>query len=285
MAVGVMMRLTFREAVRRRIVLAALLLGAAFLTIYSLGFYFVHREIASSESSGPARAIQEAYNFLLMAGLYATNFLGIAMAALVGADTLAGEIASGTVQTLASKPVNRRDLVLGKWLGLAGLLALYAGLMVGGVMISVYLQAGYLAPNIARGAALIFLNSLLIMSVTLVCSSSLSTLATGGVVFGMFGIAFVGGWVERIGAFMAQAGALTNSQTAVNIGVVSSLILPSEALWSRAAYEMTSPLVRAIGFSPFASPSVPSGTMIAYAAVYAAVTVALAVRRFGGRDL
>jgi Cu-processing system permease protein len=273
------MRLTFREAVRRRIVLAALLLGIAFLSIYSLGFYFVHGEMQAGKT-GPASAMEmnAAYNFLLMAGLYAANFLGIAMAALITADTLAGEIASGTVQTLATKPLRRSELVLGKWMGLAGLLLLYGGLMVGGVMASVYLQSGYHAPHFVRGASLIFLNSLLIMSVTLACSSSLSTLATGGVVFGLYGIAFVGGWVEQIGAFL-------QNETAIKVGVLSSLILPSEALWKRAASEMTLPFIQAMGISPFSSPSVPSPLMVVYACVYLVVALVVAVRWFGGRDL
>lgn len=272
-------RLTFREAVRRRIVLAALVLGIAFLSIYSLGFYFVHREMTEPGANEPALALSTGYNFLLMAGLYAANFLGVAMGALLTADTLAGEIASGTIQTLASKPVRRSDLVLGKWLGLAGLLALYALLMVGGVIGSVYLQAGYYAPNLAVGAGLILLNSLLVMTVALASSSVLSTLATGGVVFGLYGVAFVGGWVEQVGSFLGN-------ETAINVGVVSSLILPSEALWKRAAFEMTSPLLKAMGsFSPFSSPSVPSPAMIAYAAVYLLVALGLAVRWFGRRDL
>jgi ABC-type transport system involved in multi-copper enzyme maturation permease subunit len=279
-AILIITRLTFREAVRRRIVLAALLLGIAFLTIYSLGFYFVHAEMREPGDSGPMPAIrrEQALNFFLMAGLYAANFLGIAMAALVTADTLAGEIASGTVQTLATKPVRRSDLVLGKWLGLTGLLVLYGMLMVGGVMASVYLQSGYHAPHLARGMGLIFLNSLLMMSVTLACSSSLSTLATGGVVFGLYGVAFVGGWVEQIGAVL-------QNQTAIKVGILSSLILPSEALWKRAAHEMSPPLAQIFFGSPFSPFSVPSPLMVAYACAYLAAALLLALRWFGRRDL
>jgi hypothetical protein len=75
------------------------------------------------------------------------------------------------------------------------------------------------------------------------------------------------------------------NQTAVNIGIISSLIIPSEAIWRRAAYEMQSPLVQALGFSPFSSGSVPSLFMIAYAIVYAAIALLLAIRQFRRRDL
>ena len=82
------------------------------------------------------------------------------------------------------------------------------------------------------------------MTVALLCSSRLSALATGAVVFGLYGLAFIGGWVEQIGSVL-------QNQTAINVGIVSSLIIPSEALWRRAAYEMQSPLSGALGMSPF----------------------------------
>jgi hypothetical protein len=67
--------------------------------------------------------------------------------------------------------------------------------------------------------------------------------------------------------------------------VISSLIIPSEAIWKRAAHEMESPLVSALGFSPFTSGSVPSMVMIGYAVLYIAVMLGLAIRLFGQRDL
>jgi Cu-processing system permease protein len=291
MATFVIMRLTFREAVRRKIVLAALVLGVAFLMLYSAGFYFIQTNIGRGlPSVADALARSEAYNFLFMAGLYAVTFLAVVMAALISADTLAGEISSGTIQTLVAKPVRRAEIVLGKWLGFAGLLALYLLLMAGGVTASVWLQSSYVAPNVLRGVALIYLESLIIMTFTLMCSTTLSTLATGGVVFGLYGLAFIGGWVEQFGSFVTALGqtqvqGLEAARAAVNVGIVSSLIFPTEVLWKRAAFEMTSPLLRSIGFSPFSAPSVPSLAMIIYSALYLVLALVIAVRQFSQRDL
>ena len=163
--------------------------------------------------------------------------------------------------------------------------------MAGGVTFSVWLQSHYLAPNWLVGIGLIYLESLIIMTFTLMCSSMLSTLATGGVVFGLYGLAFIGGWVEQFGSFVTSVGQIRSveglqaAQAAVNVGIVSSLIFPVEVMWKRAAFEMTSPLLRSIGFSPFSAPSVPSLLMIVYAVLYLVVTLAVAVRRFGRRDL
>ncbi len=179
------------------------------------------------------------------------DFLGIVTAALITADTLAGEIQSGTIQAIATKPIRRSGIVLGKWLGNAILLFLYLLMMGGSVSLIVRVVANYAPIHWAEGLAYIFFNSLIIMTFTLALSSSMSTLATGGAVFGAYGIAFLGGWVERIGGFL-------QSQTASNVGILSSLLLPSEAVWNKAATAMASPLINFSGVNPFTSASEPS---------------------------
>jgi ABC-type transport system involved in multi-copper enzyme maturation permease subunit len=282
MPILIITRLTFLEAARRKIALAAFILGLAFLILYGVGYYFITREtgIPTGMDTTTRLIRNQIFNFLTSAGLYAVNFLTLAMGALVSADTLAGEIGSGTIQALVTKPVRRADIVVGKWLGFAGLLALYLLLMAGGVMGIVYALSGYRAPNPLAGVGIIYLESLLIMSVSLACSSTFSTLATGGTIFGLYGVAFIGGWVEQIGS-------LLQNQTAIHIGILSSLIMPSEALFRRAAYEMSSPFARAVGmaFGPSFVVSVPSAAMIVYAIAYLAVALAVAVRQFNSRDL
>ncbi len=273
----VIARLTFREAARRKILLAAVALGVIFLVVYAIGFYYVNKDLSTSGNAGLIER-SEIRNFFMMAGLYVVNFLCVMMAVLTSVDTLSGEIASGTIHTLVAKPVQRWEIVVGKALGFSGMLTLYVLLMGGGVVAVVYLLGGYQAPNVLRGLSLMWLNVILLLSVSLLGGATLSTLANGVLVFGMYGIAFLGGWIEQVGS-------LVQNQTAVNIGIISSLIIPSEAIWRRAAYEMQSPLVQALGFSPFSSGSVPSLFMIAYAIVYAAIALLLAIRQFRRRDL
>jgi hypothetical protein len=123
-----------------------------------------------------------------------------------------------------------------------------------------------------------WMNAVLLLGVSLAGGAVLSTLANGVLVFGMYGIAFVGGWIEQIGSFI-------QNQTAVNVGIISSLIIPSEALWKRAAFEMQSPLVSALGFSPFTAASKPSQIMVLYGLIYAVFALWLAIRLFTRRDL
>ena len=278
MSVLTIARLTFREASRRWVLWVALLLGVAFLAIYALGFHEIQKDIEGSMRNMNPLAAKEMQSFFLIAGLYVVNFLTVMMTVLTSVDTLSGEIASGTIQTIVSKPMRRWEVVIGKWLGFAGMLTMYLLLMAGGVMAVVFLRSGYQAPHALAALGLMLLNVLLLLSVSLLGGASLSTLSNGVLVFGLYGIAFIGGWVEQFGAFL-------KNQTAMNIGIFCSLVLPSEAIWRRASFLMESPLVSAMGVSPFASSSVPSPIMIVYAILYAAAALALAVRQLYRRDL
>ena len=144
-SIGVLARLTFREAIRRRIVLTGLILGILFLILFSIGSYLISTEIQRETLAEGGAAYQnvmraEMSNFLLMAGLYAVTFLSVAMGALLGADTLAGEINSGSIQTILTKPIRRSDVVFGKWLGFAALLGMYVLLCM---------AVGYAAASVA----------------------------------------------------------------------------------------------------------------------------------------
>ncbi|HEX2992966.1 MAG TPA: ABC transporter permease subunit [Anaerolineales bacterium] len=278
----ILARMTFREAIRRRIVLTGLVLGILFLVVYSVGFYMIFTEIsreALREQTAFARVAQsEMSNFLLMAGLYAVAFLSVAMGALLSADTLAGEIGSGTIQTIVTKPLRRSDVVLGKWLGFAGLLGLYLLLMSGGVVLSVFLQSGYLPRNLLAGLSLIYLEALIVMTFSLACSSAMPALATGGTVFGLYGLAFIGGWIEQIGAIFGN-------QTAVQVGIVTSLMFPTESVWRRATFEMQSAFGAVLQMTPFVTLSVPNLLMVGYALLYLLVALFTAVRIFQNRDM
>jgi Cu-processing system permease protein len=167
---------------------------------------------------------------------------------------------------------------MGKWVGLVGMLTIYYLMMAGGVLLFVYLRTGYMPHHALRALGLLWMNISVMLGVSFLGGSLFSTLANGVMVFGLYGVAFIGGWIEQFGSFL-------NNQAAVNIGVVCSLILPSEAMWKRATFEIQSPLVAAMGVSPFSSLSVPSGLMILYAALYSLVILGLAIWNFSKRDI
>jgi len=267
---------TFHEAARKKILWMALLAGAAFLLLFGIALHF--QTEAFRDNRVRPFIQKQILSGMLMMGLYAIDLLVVVMTVLTSVDTLSGEIASGTIQALATKPVRRSELLSGKWLGFCAMLTLYIAIMVLGINGLTYLMTGVTGRHLLQGLGLIWLESMLLLSVSFFFGTSFSTLTNGVLVLGLHGLAFLGGWIE-------QAGALTNTPKAVAVGIVASLMMPSESLWRRAAFEMQSPLATAVNMSPFSGASVPSPMMIGYAILYAALFFALAVRRFGNRDL
>ena len=124
-AIFILARMTFVQAIRRRIVLTGLLLGLCFLAVFTIGFHMINTSsiaaITGTSSTGIQNIIDaERSSGLFLAGLYAVTFLAIAMAALLGADTMAGEINSGTIQVIVTKPIRRSDVVSENGWGLPG---------------------------------------------------------------------------------------------------------------------------------------------------------------------
>ncbi len=255
-------------------VVVALALGVLFLLLFTIGFALITSSLNPAMSEIQRRFN---YNLLLMAGLYVTHFLTVMLAIFASVDTVSGEIASHTIQAIVTKPVRRWQVLLGKWLGYAAMISLYLGLLAGGILVAAYLLVGYLPPNSMAGVALLVLEALVLLSLSLLGGTRLSTLTNGVLLFMLYGLAFIGAWVEQIGS-------LLQSHAAVNIGILTSLLMPVEALWRRAAYLMQPPILSGLP-SPFSGVSPPSTAMVLYALAYTALALVLAMWSFTRRDL
>jgi len=275
MGVWIMTAVTFREAARKKMLWMALAAGGAFLILFGTGLHFQAKDFAAHGMS-PVLRREISFTMVTM-GLYAVDLLAVLMTILTSIDTLSGEIASGTIQAIATKPVPRWQVLLGKWFGFLGMLTAYIAIMVVGVNAITYTIAGLTARHLASGLSLMWMESVVLLSVTFAFATYFSTLTTGVLTLGLHGLAFLGGWIE-------QFGSITQTQRAVNVGVIASVLMPSEALWRRAAFEMQSPLASAMRISPFSTLSVPSTAMIFYAAIYLAIALVIAIRRFSQRD-
>lgn len=269
--------LTIHEAGRRKILLAAVICGAAFVTLFATGFHFVVLDVSKS---GGANAFERTMvlTMLTLAGLYGANFLAVMTSVLLPVDTLSGEISSGVLQTLASKPVRRSEILLGKWLAFVGLSLSYLLLLAGGILIVARLRSGLIPPNVERGLPLMALEVVLFVTLTIVGGTRLSTVTNGVMVFGLYGVAFIGGWVEQIGT-------LAGNRAAQSIGTVASLFMPSESLWQLAAHHMQPPIMRDLAITPFSPASVPTPAMVAWAIGYTLAALFLAIAWFRKRPL
>jgi Cu-processing system permease protein len=272
-------RLTWLETRRRRIALAALVCGLLFLAVFASGVYFGYRHVALDDG-GAANMVEMrvASTVLTVAGLYVVNFLVVAVAILLPIDSLSGEISSGVIQTLASKPVDRAAIVVGKWLAYLGMTAAYLALMGGGVLLAMRLFADYTAPAVLMPMAMMLLGAAVMLSITIAGGVRFSTITNGIVAFGFYGVAFIAGWMEQILS-------LFGNSTARQVGTIVSLLSPADAMWRRAAYELQPVTAAILQAGPFGVASVPSAAMIGWAVLFVLGVLALAAWLFRRRPL
>ncbi len=276
-ALVTIVHLTLHEAARRRILVATLIGAAGFLVLYGIGFHFVAAKVAKDEPLSFVRQ-RMVLNFLTLAGLYATHFLTLMTSVLLPVDTLSGEIATGVVQTVASKPVRRSTIVLGKWLAFTLVSVAYFVVVAGGVLAIARVIGHFTPPGLGLGLPLMALEATVYVSLSIAGGARLATVTNGILAFGLYGIAFIGGWVEQVGAF-------AGNHAAENVGTVASLIMPTEALWQRAAYFMQPSIMRDLHMTPFSPASLPSPAMVWWAAAYATTALLIGVQGFRKRAL
>jgi Cu-processing system permease protein len=269
--------LTMHEAMRRRVLTAALIVGAAFLALFAVGLHFMIRELGHSHGLTLVER-RVTLNALTLAGLFAASRLIVITAVLLPVDTLSGEIASGVIQTLAAKPIRRGEIVLGKWLGHGLVMLAYFLLIVGGVLVVARVIGNFTPPRIELGMPLLLLEATVMLTVAIAGGARLSTITNGMMAFGLYGFAFIGNWIEQIGTF-------TDNVAARNVGTVSSLVMPSESLWNLAAYHMQPTIMRELTVTPFSPVAVPSAAMVWWAIGYVVVGLLIALRAFRRRAL
>jgi Cu-processing system permease protein len=274
-------RLTFREAIRRRVVLAALLMSAGFLAIYGIGLHLGQATVWESGQAGIGELMRRGIAVqLLYIGLVPTSFLIAFTAVFASAGTISGELDSGVIYGVLARPIRRGELVVGKFIGLATMLATYALLLNGAVVALAYWQVG--APLLATwpaGLAILVLESMPLLALALLGSTRLPTLANGVMCTAAYGLGFIGGLIEEVSG-------LIGNKTMGNIGIISSLLMPLEALHRKALALLVPPgLLIQQGGVPGIGGATPSIWMVAYGAVYVVIIVGLAVRTFARRDL
>jgi Cu-processing system permease protein len=272
---------TAREALRRRIVLAALVMSLGFLALYGLALHFAATDLLGQGggATGIVRAAGAAQ--LMYVGLFAASFLIALTAVFASVGAISGELDSGVIYGVLARPIRRGELVLGRALGLAVMLVAYALALDGAVIALAHGIIGSPLSSWPAAMPLFALEPLVLTAIALLGSSRLPTLANGVLCTAAYGIGFVGGFVEQIGG-------LLGNRTMVSLGIVSSLLMPLDAVHRMA---LSSVMPNGLLFGPAAAgiglgeSTTPSVWMLAYAVGYVLLFVWLAARSFRSRDL
>jgi len=273
-------RLTLREAWRSK--LLALAFG---LTLLYIGLVAWGVSKLVEHSRNPLNTLASSAALEVLA-FFLGSFMVTLLAVFVAGHSTRQEAESGLLQAILTKPIRRFDVVAGRWLGSAMLLAAYVALFSAGVVAAVGLQVGYYPPSATLAGALLLLEGLVVLSLRILFGSFLGTLASGIAPLMVYGLGWMGGMVEQAGSVLHIASMATG-------GVITSLVVPTDVLWRGASYYLLPEVARLASEAgadlgngnPVVSLTPIAGPMVLWAAAYVVAMFAIGTRIFSRRDV
>ncbi len=282
----VIARLTVQEASRRRLLLALVILTLLVVGFSAWGFNKITTVTRSDGTVLPPAAVTAITSQLLIVITFMYSGVLALSAAVVAGPLISSEVESGLLLSMLARPVRRSEIVIGKWLGLAVLVAIYAAGSAFLEIAAVDWATGYVPPHPIELVLFVGAEGLALLSVGLLLSTRLSGI-TGGV------IALVAWLMAWIAGVVGDIGVSLQNQAIENVGTISHLILPTDGLWRGAVYAMEPDVVlaalRAGGTiaqaNPFAAVDPPPVQFLAWVVVWFALMLALSVWSFRTREI
>ena len=276
-------KLTIGEAARRRVlwVLAALAVLAVGLTAWG-----VSALVGGARSNGVGEAeIKFGVSQILIFIAFMFGFVLVMTAAFFGSPAIATDLESGVAQAMLARPLRRSSYLLGRWLGLAVVIVVYA--LVSGAMAigAVGLVSGYLPPDPILPLLYLAGQALVLLSLTVLLSTRLPPIAGGAIAVVAYGLAWMAGVLGKVGLALGTT-------TLVTVGDAIRFILPTDALWQGVVYGLEpSFVINAVGnefvaqSSPFFASTPPSLAIVAWSAIWVVLVLILAVNQLRRREL
>jgi ABC-type transport system involved in multi-copper enzyme maturation permease subunit len=273
--------LTVREAVRRRLVAALALISVVLVGLSGWGFDKLSH--GAGFTSGEANmALPQAVVLLE----FMFSFVVALSASAIASLAVSGEIDSGVLQTVVARPVRRSNVLLGKWLGLVGLLGAYTAIVCGLQAGVVYWTSGFVAPDPAAAAAFVFGEGVVLLTFVLLLSTRLPALAAGVIGVALFGMAWLAGVAGTLSAALHIRALHTASE-------ISQYLLPTDALWHGAIYYLEPPTFVTQQLAgtpvatgdPFLALAAPPWPYLAWAGIWLVLVLALGLVSFERREL
>jgi ABC-type transport system involved in multi-copper enzyme maturation permease subunit len=279
-AIATIAALTMREALRRRLVAALGVICLAVVALGAWGFYRLSHNSAMTSGEVDGALPQAFVLFMFM-----FSFVVALSASAIASPSVSAEIESGVLQAVVTRPVRRRDVILGKWLGLAAILAAYTAAVVGLQVAVIAAVSGFVPPQPAAAAAYLFAEGAVLLTVVLLLSTRLSALAAGVAGVALFGIAWLAGVVGALGASFGIPALQTASR-------ICQYVVPTDGLWHGAIYALEPRSYVSLQLAqgddrgnPFFAAAGPTWSYLTWAAVWLVVVLALSVASFERREL
>ena len=244
-------RFSLRESLRRRVFIVIGVLTVVFLVLYGLATWQAF--VAADDFTGGTEAGVEADKVVgaTLAGLamFAILFLGTILAVFLTLGAVRGDAERGLLQPLLVRPLPRRTLLLGRWLGATAVCAPYVMLIALGAFALTFALGGWWPDRLIGPLLTLALAVAIIAALSLAGSIVLASTANGIAVFMLFGAGLTAGLLGQI----AEA---IGSDSLDDISRIATWALPFEALYQAGLAELT---VDTVGFTRLAIDLGPFG--------------------------
>jgi ABC-type transport system involved in multi-copper enzyme maturation permease subunit len=275
-------KLTIGEAARRRVLWVLVILAAVAIALTTWG---VSSLVGTARDEGIGDLqIKFVVSQILIFIAFMFGFVLVMTAAFFGSPAIASDLETGIAQAMLARPLSRSSYLLGRWLGLAIVIVLYAvamGLLAIGV---VGFVSGYLPPDPILPVVYLAGQALVLLSLTVLLSTRLPPIAGGAIAVVAYGLAWMAGVLGKIGIAF-DASSLTT------VADASRYLLPTDALWQGVVFGLEpSFVINAIEdefarSSPFFAASPPPVQLVVWSVIWVVLVLALAIVQLRRREL
>jgi ABC-type transport system involved in multi-copper enzyme maturation permease subunit len=284
--VFVIARLTVQETSRRRLILALIILTLIVVGFSAWGFNKITTVTRGDGTVLPPDQVALITSQLLIVVTFMYSGVLALSAAVVAGPLISSEVESGLLLSMLARPLRRSEVVIGKWLGLAVLIAMYAAGSAALELAAVDWATGYLPPHPIQLVLYVGAEGLVLLSLGLVLSTRLSGI-TGGVIAL---VAWLMGWIAGV---VGDVGTGLQNKAVENVGIISHLLLPTDGLWRGAIYALEPDAflatLRAAGTvaraNPFAQVDPPPISYLAWVVLWFGIVLALSIWSFRTREI
>jgi Cu-processing system permease protein len=280
----VVARFVLRESLRRRIFIVIGLLTAVFLALYGLATW---QAFGASEELSAGNEFGVDPDTLIgatLAGLslFAILFLGTILAVFLTLGAVRGDAERGLLQPLLVRPLRRRTLLLGRWMGATAVCAPYVILVALAAFVITEALGGWWPDRTLLPLLALALGVAILAALSLAGSIVLPATANGIAVFMLFGAGLTVGLLGQIAEAISSA-------RLTRIADVGSWVLPFEGLYQTALAELTADTIGfeklAIDLGPFGGAESGGTALWIFALAYLAVVGAAATAALARRNL
>lgn len=280
---------TFKESLRKRAFLIMSIISALYIVLWAVMLQKFTTSFHPDVAGDLAVQVNAATSTLVFqVGLQFSSMLLCFVTINLASGIIASEMETGLVLGIISRPIKRSSYVFGRLLGITALVLIF-----GTVMYTLILAIGAsfsLSPVIAMNSVQILSGWLfyILVPIVVLCPTTfgsvhIKAVANGLLMVFVYMLGNIGGMVEMIGKFL-------NNSSAVNAGILMSLFSPFHELYLTAerilvpTTGIAGDMMRGLGgLSGGGNP--PSVWMYLFIAVYAALFLLFAVRKFKKIDI